>query len=355
MKNNKIIAYVAAESGGHILPALALAQQWKNENESGCILFFTGSSPLEKKITSQNALNIRFLYCSVIKRRLITLPILMTLLLWAFIKSFYVFVHNRPEAVVSTGGILSIPVCLAAFVLRIPVSLYELNVVPGKANKLLFPFATHIFTVFSQTGQHCHWKKNDFSSRCKLATYPLRFFEKDKIGSKEQIITYINDKLTAAKDALLFDTNRKTLFVLGGSQGSLLLNNLIEQCVDQNHDLAARVQIIHQTGPADAQRIRNFYARLAIPALTFSYDENVKFYYQCADLIFCRAGAGTLFEIAFFAKRCIVIPLISATTTHQKDNALAMAQMHSDLFSVIDQAEVMGKPELFFDLVKKFI
>ena len=82
-----------------------------------------------------------------------------------------------------------------------------------------------------------------------------------------------------------------------------------------------------------------FYERHHIPAVVFAYNEQLQNFYNLADLIICRAGAGTLFEAEFFKKRCIIIPLQTDLNDHQLQNAQAMAQMYPDRFSVVMQQD----------------
>ena len=95
----------------------------------------------------------------------------------------------------------------------------------------------------------------------------------------------------------------------------------------------------------------SFYKDLKIPAVVFDYDENIQNFYLLSDLIICRAGAGTLFEIEFFRKKCLVIPLVAASTSHQVYNAQAMAEQYPDLFKIMSQDELV--PDKFNDAVSQ--
>ena len=144
----------------------------------------------------------------------------------------------------------------------------------------------------------------------------------------------------------LFTHERKTLFLLGGSQGSLLLNNLLKIFITTNQQVSNSIQIIHQTGSYDTTNWKKFYASAGIPAITFSYSHQIKDFYLLSDLVICRAGAGTLFELLFFKKHSIIIPLVAKTTDHQVENARAMAAEHPDLFTIIEQKQVEQNPTL---------
>jgi UDP-N-acetylglucosamine--N-acetylmuramyl-(pentapeptide) pyrophosphoryl-undecaprenol N-acetylglucosamine transferase len=237
-----------------------------------------------------------------------------------FFNAMYKLWNINPAKIISFGGLNSIPVCLAGKILGIPFELYELNVQPGQAIKFLSYFTDTVHICFSQTAQYFENKK------CELSPYPVRFTDADRIYDKEKLL----------KDWNLLP-NKKTIVILGGSQGSLFVNQAIKTCLEADPELASKVQIIHQIGINDQDDYKNFYEAHHIPAVVFAYNEQLQNFYNLADIIICRAGAGTLFEVEFFKKQCIIIPLQTDLNDHQLQNAQAMAEMHPDQFSVILQ------------------
>ncbi len=340
---------VAAGSGGHMLPAATIAKAWYEQRPAGQVLFITGPSPLEQRIVHEQPHVTKSATITLTKASLkqwYLLPLLACQLVGAFIKSVCLLLHHKPTRVITTGGIHALPVCYAAWLMRYPIDVYELNVIPGKAIGTLLPLASKIFYVFSGTLQHIPER---YRAHCTLINYPLRFTERDRITDKTTLVTHINTQINHQyPGSQQFTLERKTLFILGGSQGSQLLNRLTKQFLLEHHDQLATLQIIHQTGPFEEESWRQFYHDHQLPALTFSYNPEISDCYQLADLILCRAGAGTLFEIAFFNKRCIVIPLVASTTDHQVDNAHALARMHHDLVTVIEQDTATNNPTGLF-------
>ncbi len=352
----KTVFFVAAGSGGHILPALQLAQQWHHWHPDGRIVFFTGTRELEKKIVKNSTILTRVVHLPLRTfslRRWWSIPLVMANVLSLFFKSIFYTLWYRPERVISTGGMMAVPFGLAAYVTRKKLDVHELNVLPGKAIKALFPFASTIYCSFAQTRPHCRWGVFDFTHKFQEAEYPLRFTQNDLTHDTAAIMQRMNQALAKRNASHFFNASKMTLFILGGSQGSALLNNLIKNFIEQNPVLAPQLQVIHQTGAFQEQPWETWYASHKIAAFTFSYDERVHDYYALADLIICRAGAGTMFEIAFFQKPCIVIPLNAPTTTHQKYNALAMAERYPALFTVLLQEAIVSNPELFADALKR--
>lgn len=337
----KTICFVAGTSGGHIIPCLTLARQaLKAEPPFALkILFFASGSALDKYIINNPVVNqnvilplIKFPY-----KKIYLYPVFGAQLVWTLIKSFYWLAKTKPERVVTTGGYIAIPVVWAARLLRIPVTLWELNVIPGKTIKFLAPLATQINICFVQTA------KNLPKYTCTLKPYPVRFSEQDKIFQQKAL-----EKLE-----LTSDKNRKTIFILGGSQGSQELNLLIKKCVEQTPELANRIQVIHQTGanprssraPATGGCIegwQDWYRKHNIPALVFAYRDDIATLMCAADLVISRAGAGALAEIIFFEKPAIIIPLRMAGDNHQVHNAQAAAQQYNFLrVSTLEQAQTL--------------
>jgi UDP-N-acetylglucosamine--N-acetylmuramyl-(pentapeptide) pyrophosphoryl-undecaprenol N-acetylglucosamine transferase len=335
---NKILYVAAAGSGGHILPALTLAKRWTEQNPSGRIVFWSSKKALDQKIVANapfvsEVIGVNLTGFSLKKFWL--LPVLFFWLIFAFFKCMYRSIKQRPEKIICTGGLIGLPTCVACRLTGTPVEVYELNVVTGKAVKALLPIANKIYIAFGETKKYCTFFGINFDKKCELTQYPIRFTEHDKIlEDKNILITQINNQNFPPKP---FSEPRKTIFILGGSQGSHSLNNAFKLFLQNNQQIHEQIQIIHQIGSFALEEWQNFYKTSSIPAIAFAYNENLKNFYQLADLIICRAGAGTIFEIEFFNKPCIVIPLVTSTTSHQVQNAYAMAKKHPELFTVVEQ------------------
>lgn len=332
------ICFVAGKTGGHILPCLTLAQQY-HEDPHSTILFFSTNAPLDKAILHNHPMISHHIALPLGKFSSIPVYRHMQLawrLAHAWLKSLYHLHKNKPKKIISTGGLVALPVCLAAYLLRIPIELYELNAVPGKAIKALAPLAHHTYVCFAHAARY-------FTKYpCSHTQYPVRFNAMHKQISKEQ----------ACKE-LGLDRNKKTVFIMGGSQGSMQLNAAIKKYIETSKR-QDNLQIIHQTGSRDQTDWQTLYAIKNIPAVVFDYRDAVAPCYAAANLIIARAGAGTLFEILFFEKLSIIIPLEAKTTSHQLDNAYAMRKEYPTLFTVIRQDELTEKNKLF-DYLDNFL
>ncbi|MCF7900418.1 UDP-N-acetylglucosamine--N-acetylmuramyl-(pentapeptide) pyrophosphoryl-undecaprenol N-acetylglucosamine transferase [Candidatus Babeliales bacterium] len=321
----KTICCVAGKSGGHIIPGLNYMQQILKNSPDHDILFFTTSSPLDKNLLENSKIvthHVPLHLDNIPYKKLYKVPLFMLQLGFSFIKSFFWLLKKRPSLIISMGGYVSIPVCIAARLLRIRIELFELNVVPGKATSFL---ASHVSTVricFPET------KKYLKRARCIISAYPL----------KDALYHVPKDKNTLLK-SLSFDSHKKTILVLGGSQGSHFLNTTLKQ-IASSPDLKNTIQIIHQTGFDDPEPFKKWYTQHEIQHQVFQFHHNLETLYPAADIVMCRAGAGTLFETLYFKTKCICIPLKATTTNHQLDNALSFSKQYPDQFITLEQKEI---------------
>lgn len=333
--NTKIICFVAGKSGGHIIPCLTIAQNHIVDEQPKNILFFSANTPLDKTIISDSILVSWHIMLPLISRTR-SLFITMWHIFYSFILSFFYLSKYRPESIITTGGIVAIPTCIAGFILRIPITVYSLDAVPGKAIQALTPLATSIITPFSNARRYFP------AHKCIVAPYPLKYHDKENIIKK-----------CTVQEQLGLSPEKKTVLLLGGSQGSIFLNGCMKQWIMSSSFPRETVQIIHQTGSVDTTDWKQFYTVHNVTAHVFSYHSNLVLMYAAADLIICRAGAGTLFEVKFFNKPCIIIPLKTDTTTHQVDNALAMVDEYPHLFCAIEQDNLQNNPAMLHSLINK--
>lgn len=331
------ICFVAGKSGGHLLPCITQAQSIFNKNPQAQLYVFTSGSELDKTILKKHT-HIQELVPTTLDNppygQLWLLPWFALKTGWYFIKSLYQLYQLKPSKVISFGGFICIPTCLAAKILQIPIELYELNVEPGKATKFLSKLTKKVYTCFNSTQDHLP------GIECIHFDYPIRFNTCDRIFNKDQLLSHYS---------LL--KNRKTLLILGGSQGSILLNQVVKEMIEQHPEVAKQFQIIHQTGMSDPFNYQDFYKLHQIPCIVFGFHDKLQDFYNLADLIISRAGAGSLFEIKFFNKPCIVIPHQTATTNHQIQNVLELAKEFPQQFSIIKQCEF--NQETLFESLEK--
>jgi UDP-N-acetylglucosamine--N-acetylmuramyl-(pentapeptide) pyrophosphoryl-undecaprenol N-acetylglucosamine transferase len=331
------IAFVAGHSGGHIIPCLTIALHTKQADPSSRILFIATDAKLDRTVIGNNPTIDKQLLLDIEQvpyRRPWRLPFFSYKFIRAIIASIRALRREKTEQVITTGGFIAIPTCIAARLLRIPIELFELNVIPGKTVKFLAPLAQSIKIVFPQTATYFPKKS------CAVTPYPVRFATAP--FNREEWIAKLG-----------FDTNRRTIFVLGGSQGSQALNRLINSWVHNNPKFHDQVQIIHQVGQTSAIQAQiTRYKQCSIPSFVFSYSDQVAPLYQLADLVITRAGSGTLAELQLFKTRTIIIPLETSLTDHQLHNAHAVQELAPQQFTVLRQTDVDKSPSLLFDQLR---
>ncbi|MFA5998881.1 MAG: UDP-N-acetylglucosamine--N-acetylmuramyl-(pentapeptide) pyrophosphoryl-undecaprenol N-acetylglucosamine transferase [Candidatus Babeliales bacterium] len=331
------ICFVAGKSGGHLLPCITKAAQIKAEHPTAQLYIFSSGGDLDKTIIDKHK-NLQHYIPTTLDNPPYQQPWLLPFFAiktgWYFCKSFYKLAKLKPQKVISFGGFISIPVCMAAKCLGIPFEIYELNVEPGKATVFLAKFTQSVYTCFDST------KKYFPKNTCIHFDYPIRFTANDKVFDRLALLEQYS-----------FSPDRKTILILGGSQGSILLNDVMKETIQKYPELAGKVQIIHQTGQSDPFDYAALYREHKIPSQVFGYHEKLQDFYNLADLIISRAGAGTLFEIKFFGKNCITVPHETANTNHQIKNVLELQIENPEQFKIIKQADFT--PEVLCEQLKK--
>lgn len=335
------LCVVAGHSGGHILPARTLADEWLHTNPQGTCIFFSTDKQLDKHVlydTHGTIVHVPLAIEPLSLKKFWRIPIALTKYIRSCIKSYRYLAQQPVQKVITTGGHVALPVCIAAKLLNIPIELYELNAVPGKAIHLLSHIAQTIYVCFPYA-QHYFTRK-----KCLVATYPLQpSLQKNPLTKKE------------ARNSLQLDPLKTTVLVLGGSQGSIFINNLIKKWLPYASRAYKNLQIIHQTGNQDTTDWQAFYKKYNLPFKAFPYYHDMHQLYSAADIIICRAGAGSLFEAVHFKKNCITIPLEAHAGNHQVINAQAIKKQYPELIHILYQSSLTNDISNFTTTVQQLL
>ena len=360
MGSSKNIVIVAGKSGGHAFPALAVTEALLElEPDLKIYLIHTGS-PLEKEVFSKEGWITYTLSPLALAGGVSFISRLKTLffLPFIFVRVFFLIVRIWPRAVFGTGGAISAPALLSAFFLGRRRASWEGNAVCGLANRLLAPFLPAVFTVFPNIPKIAKRKQT-------LCGYPLRkdFYQKPlergdsppqkeaqdsslkKLPKGEGQDQFVLDsmekkesKFDEGKSASLFQ-----VLILGGSQGSSLLNQVVSEALLEE-SWRQGVFIFHQTGKKDFSSLREKYKDIK-GVEAFSFSSHIKDYYKKCDLIFSRAGSGALAEVSAMGKPLVLVPLSGTAGDHQVRNALHLAKQ--------GMAEWISERELTAETFKK--
>ncbi len=305
---NRIIITTGG-TGGHIFPALAVAEEIRRRHPECRILFLGGSGP-EAELAAGAGLEFKALPAKGILGKGLKGLLSIFWIGRSLVASIGIIRNFRPQAVVGFGGYAGFCPVLAAWILRLPTAIHEQNSVPGAANRLLGKFADTVFISFKEAAAHFSGNK------ILLVGNPVRrdIFEAAQVG-----------------DATPSGLN---LLVLGGSQGAVAVNDSIIAGLPEF--AKAGVNMLHQTGAVDEERVRNAYVEAGLDgSCVQGFIENMAETYAWADLVVCRAGASTVFEVAAAGKPALFIPFPFATHDHQMVNAQALAR--TGAAKVLDQ------------------
>jgi UDP-N-acetylglucosamine--N-acetylmuramyl-(pentapeptide) pyrophosphoryl-undecaprenol N-acetylglucosamine transferase len=221
----------------------------------------------------------------------------------AFFRCFMALKYKRPDVLVAMGSYASLPPVLAARLRHVPIVLHEANVVPGKAVDFLSQFATLTATSFEETGTWLPGRK------LVCTGLPVR------------------GDLTGQPRFKEIPEGVFTVFVTGGSQGARRVNELASQalCLLKLSGVSDFF-VIHQCGIADEARVKAAYAAAGVQAKVCAFLAEMGSAYASADLVICRAGASTCFELCLLGVPALLIPLPTAVRNHQHLNAVAIAR-----------------------------
>mgnify|MGYP001062672899 CR=1 FL=1 len=324
----KRIVLVGGGSGGHFYPLIATAERlndMKSQGES-LELYYLGPETYNQESLIAN--NITFIKIPTGKQRKY-FSFLNFLDLFKVFFGFIIAIGKLykiyPDVVFSKGGYTSVPVVLAAWVLRIPIVIHESDTKPGSANKLGSKFARYIAVGFDDAAKYFPEKK------VALTGIPLRKVFHTLVPKADAI------------SKLGLPSTMPLLLVTGGSIGSQRINSLILESLDE---LLPNFVILHQTGEQNEESVRQTAARLLQdPELLSRYfvkgtlsGTEMHLAQSAATLIISRAGTGTIFEIAQKGKPAIVIPIPEDVSHDQRTNAYAFAR--SGAASVLEEANL---------------
>jgi UDP-N-acetylglucosamine--N-acetylmuramyl-(pentapeptide) pyrophosphoryl-undecaprenol N-acetylglucosamine transferase len=294
----KRILIMAGGTGGHVYPALAVAESLRANDVQ--ILWLGTESGLEARVVPEKGYNLSTIRVAGLRgKNLLRILLAPLTIAVALFQSMKIIRQFKPDAVLGMGGYVSGPGGIAAWILRVPLYIHEQNAIAGLTNRLLAPLATYVMQGFPDT----------FKSTKHLQTTgnPVR----------EEI-------LSLASSAKLNSEESKDdicLLVLGGSLGARALNQTVPAAM-KVLDSDSRIQIWHQTGPKHLQQTKENYERYGLKgARVDAYIEDMADAYEWADLVLCRAGALTLAELCVVGLASVLIPFPYAVDDHQTANA----------------------------------
>lgn len=319
------ILMVSGGTGGHIFPALAVAEELRGRTTPGggrYVIEFLGTHrPLEAKLIPAAAFPLRTVDAAGLKgiggiqrfRNLLVLP-RTAIAVARILREF------RPQVVLGVGGYLAGPVMLEAALAGIPTVLIEPNARPGFTNRLLAPVVRVAALAFTETAHF-------YGTKAHVTGLPVRraFFD---IPPRPQSLSGPSQPGVSAPPF--------TVLVVGGSQGSRAINQAVMEAVPvlvpgdtsaiapQGTALAGGIRIIHQTGEHDYNEVRKTCQERGLVVEVYAFIDDMPGALAQADLVVSRAGANAVAELAAAGRASLLIPFPGATDQHQHENARAM-------------------------------
>ncbi|WP_433765469.1 undecaprenyldiphospho-muramoylpentapeptide beta-N-acetylglucosaminyltransferase [Flavobacterium ginsenosidimutans] len=331
-------------TGGHIYPAIAIANELKLQFPDAEFLFVGAKDKMEMQKVPQAGYEIKGLWIAGLQRKLTLQNLMFPLkLASSLLESKRIIKKFKPNVVIGTGGFASGPLLQAAGSAGIPTVVQEQNSYPGITNKLLSKKANAICVAYQNLE---------------------RFFPEEKIvltgNPVRQDLIDIESKRDEAIAFYGLDPNKKTLLVLGGSLGARRINQLIEK--ELQNFLSQDVQVIWQCGKLYFEEYKK-YNQPNVKVVDFI--ERMDFVYAASDVIISRAGASSVSELCIVGKPVIFIPSPNVAEDHQTKNAQAIVDAkgaillkESELdsqFSIVFEALLKdsGKQKQLSDNIKK--
>ena len=319
------ILIVAGGTGGHIFPAIRLAEEISSR-KSAEVIFITSSRPKDRDLLSRK--NIRSYSLPIIamqSKSIFSILNFAIRLVIGTIKSLILLLRLRPGIAIGFGGYVTGPIMLLASLSGIKTIIHEQNVYPGRANRILARFVDRIAVNFSESIGHL----KGFESKVFISGNPLRREIKEERGSGEHF----------------------TILAMGGSQGSQTLNRVIPEALDLvGDDKKKMLEIIHISGDRDRDEVIKSYRDKNIKNRVLSFTDEIHKFYNESDFVISRSGATTVSELLFLAKPSILIPYPHAQN-HQRFNAEVLSKKGAAVLIEED----MLTPEGLKDAIVRFM
>jgi UDP-N-acetylglucosamine--N-acetylmuramyl-(pentapeptide) pyrophosphoryl-undecaprenol N-acetylglucosamine transferase len=305
---NRTLMVMAGGTGGHVYPALAVADALRAR---GWEVFWLGTrAGLEARVVPAAGIDMVWVSMGGVRGKGLLKKLLMpAMLLLAFWQSLVAILKRRPDVVLGMGGYTAFPGGMMASLLNKPLVIHEQNSVGGLTNRVLACLANRVLIAFPKAFTHAHDKP-----------IPCRRVATEWVGNPVRMdIAAIPAAERAGRSGPL------RLLVVGGSLGAKALNELVPQALAL---LPAdkRPQVVHQSGRQHGDMLRANYAAAGVEAEVRDYIEDMAAEYQACDFAICRAGAMTVAELACAGVPAVLVPFPFAVDDHQTGNAEFLAE-----------------------------
>jgi len=328
---SKTILIAAGGTGGHLYPAIAVAEEIRRERPDVNVIFIGTSDRIESKEVPRAG--FQFVPISIEAPRksigsMLRFPFKFST---AIVESLRLIAKEKPAAMLGAGAYLSVPVGLASWAFHTPIALLEINAIAGSANKWLAKLADKLFVAYAESRAQFPQRVSETAT---VSGTPVRAGMGDGRISVEE-----------AREAFGLDAARTTILVFGGSLGARAINEAMQNVAGP---LSAQgLNVIWQTGKsADIDTLKVEFANVPNVHVT-DYIYDMERAYAATDLVVCRAGASSLAELSRLGKPAVLVPYPYAAANHQEENAGAFEK--DGAASVLRDQELKEKLQPLID------
>lgn len=295
-QEKQVIFIMAGGTGGHIYPALAVADYLSAQGQA--IKWLGTETGLEARVVPENGYSLLTIDIGGVRGKGVVKKLMAPfIILRAILQSVCIFIKHKPAAVLGMGGFASGPGGIAAWLLRIPVLIHEQNAIAGLTNKILSKIA-----------------------RTVMQAFPGAFKDKDKIHTTGNPVRKDILNVLPPNDRFKNRDNEFNLLIIGGSLGAKRLNEVVPLALA---DLASNVSfnVQHQSGDKHIDETKQHYVKAGVEAELKTFINDMAEAYAWADIVICRAGAMTIAELSIVGVPSILVPFPYAVDDHQTANA----------------------------------
>jgi len=309
----RTILIMAGGTGGHVFPALAVADEMRNRGWE--VVWLGSEGGMETTLVPKHGFPLETIHFRGVRGKgLLRWALLPLALLVAFWQSARIIFRVRPEVLLGMGGFAAFPGGMMGSFLNRPFAIHEQNAIPGLANRVLAHLADRVYTAFPGALRQSKWSGNPVRAAIAAVDAPERRF--------------------AGRDGPL------RLFVVGGSLGAQALNEVVPQALALMPE-SERPRVIHQAGAKHIETLKQHYARAGVVGELVPFVDDMARCYAEADLVVCRAGATTVAELACAGVPSVLVPFPFATDDHQTANARFLSERGAAL--LMPQSELTAE------------
>jgi len=349
--SNKI-AILTGGTGGHIFPAQAIAQQLVSRGFGVTIL----ANKNYQKFHSSSAYNFKIIKASYIKKDL-SLILFPIVLFYGFMQSFFWFLKNKPQKIISFGSYATFPSLAAAVICGIKFTLHEQNSILGKVNKIFIKFASKVALSYPKT----MGIKQIYCDKIIYTGNPVRH-EIELLRNNNFTLPYFLKKNNNINDKFFNkDCHNFNILILGGSGGASIFGTKIVDAMNFLANEGLNINITHQTHKYNMQEVKNSYRNYKIKAHISDFFVNIADEISKSHLIISRAGSSAIAEFICAKKPVILVPFAKSTNNHQffnatalssKDCAIIIEEKDFNALNLVKSIEnIINNPKIMVDMV----